>query len=63
LGRPTPMTRQRFWVVKLLRNKQRDKINRQRLRRDNWDVLVVWECQTRDAKSMSRKLKSFLETR
>lgn len=61
LGRPTPATRQRFWEAKLLGNKRRDKIVCQRLRRDRWDVLVVWECQTRDTGKMIGKLRSFLD--
>src|SRR6266852_3772457 len=61
LGKPIPATRQSFWITKLLRNKQRDKIVRQRLRRENWEVLVVWECHTRDTKKMIQKLKLFLD--
>ena len=41
-----PKSRRRYWVAKLNRNAARDKKNRRLLRRNGWDVLVVWECQT-----------------
>lgn len=63
LGKPIPNTRRGFWMTKLLRNKQRDKIVRQRLRRESWDVLVVWECHTRNTKKMAETLKRFLDSR
>ena len=61
LGKPTPTTRRKFWITKLLKNKQRDKIIRRKLRGEKWDVLVVWECHTRDTSKMVKKLKLFLD--
>ena len=56
-----PSTRVSFWQEKLERNKERDKQTRRKLRRDGWDVLVVWECQLRDADCLSRRLGRFLD--
>lgn len=60
-GRRAPATNQDYWLTKLARNKERDRRNRQRLRRDGWDVLAVWECQMRDADSLADRLVTFLE--
>jgi len=49
-----------YWGPKLQRNKDRDAKNIEGLLSDGWDVLVIWECQTRDPGSLTEKLKSFL---
>jgi len=59
-GRPTPATRAEFWRVKLEGNRARDARARRALRRRGWQVLVVWECQTRDAETLGRGLRKFL---
>lgn len=56
-----PATRKAFWDAKLNRNKERDKQNRRRLRRLGWDVLVIWECQTKDPIAVAKRLRAFLE--
>jgi G:T-mismatch repair DNA endonuclease (very short patch repair protein) len=30
------------------------------LKREGWSALVIWECETRDADKLARKLSSFL---
>lgn len=40
-----PQTNKAFWVEKLEKNKNRDRIVKQRLRRLGWRVLTHWECQ------------------
>ena len=59
-GRSLPSTRKAFWRKKLEGNKIRDQSNRRALRRQGWDVLVVWECQTKDLERLVEKLVSFL---
>ena len=34
-----------FWMSKIGKNKLRDKLNVERLKRLGWGVIVVWECQ------------------
>ena len=41
-----PASRRRYWEEKLRRNRERDRRTLRALRRANWRVLVVWECQT-----------------
>lgn len=59
-GRLVPATRRSFWTRKFETNALRDRRNLRRLRRDGWDVLIVWECQLKDAERTRRKLTEFL---
>jgi DNA mismatch endonuclease (patch repair protein) len=36
----------------LTRNKERDAASVEALKADGWHVLVVWECETRDAEGL-----------
>lgn len=58
-----PATRRRYWAAKLARNKSRDQRTRRALRRLGWDVLVVWECQTKSTDRLARRLRAFLGSR
>ncbi len=55
-----PRVRRSFWMSKLLGNKQRDQVTRRKLRKEGWEVLVVWECQTRKIERLMDKLAQFL---
>ncbi len=56
-----PSTRQDYWGPKLARNQERDFTNEHALRNAGWNVLVVWECQTKDAEIMHRTVQSIFE--
>lgn len=56
-----PKSRQRYWSDKFAANISRDKRNTRRLRRSGWEVCVVWECETRNAKLLETRLKAFLD--
>lgn len=58
-----PATRRAYWSAKLARNKSRDQRTGRALRRLGWDVLVVWECQTKSKDRLARRLRAFLESR
>lgn len=60
-GRHMPKSRVGYWTEKFRRNVERDRRARRRLRYAGWEVLIVWECQTRDREALSRRLRSFLE--
>ena len=62
LGRRTPKSRSEYWLPKLRKNKERQKINLQKLRRDGWKVLTVWECQTKNLSKLTHKLETFLNS-
>lgn len=46
-GRVRPGTNAAFWKNKRNGNRERDRRVRAELKRLGWEVLVVWECQTR----------------
>jgi len=56
-----PQRRQEFWLPKLRGNRERDKRVQQQLREDEWDVLVIWECQLADHERLKDRLRAFLE--
>ena len=55
-----PGSRRDYWVPKLKRNRIRDAENQALLEEHGWGVLVIWECELKDPKSVTKKLKRFL---
>jgi DNA mismatch endonuclease, patch repair protein len=60
-GRNKPSSNTDYWGSKLDRNKERDRANQKELVKQGWDILVVWECETRDMEYLERTVVSFLE--
>lgn len=56
-----PVQHQPYWAEKLQANRVRDARKCRDLRRLGLRVLIVWECELRDAKSLSSRLSSFLD--
>ena len=56
-----PTSNMDFWNEKLDKNMERDRRNKQKLRRQGWEVLVIWECETKRYKHMVAKIDEFLE--
>jgi DNA mismatch endonuclease (patch repair protein) len=55
-----PASNTDYWEKKLARNVQRDAKNAAALLADGWDVLVVWECETKDKAGLQARLFEFL---
>lgn len=55
-----PASNTGYWLPKLERNKARDKDSLERLTEAGWQVLVIWECQTRDHDRLRLILSDFL---
>jgi DNA mismatch endonuclease Vsr len=55
-----PKSRPDYWPLKLAGNRARDQRTQEELRRAGWKVEVVWECETRDLKSLSQRLAQTL---
>ena len=55
-----PKSNTEYWLKKLKRNVERDKLNIGTLKNNGWDVLVVWECETKDLDLLSNKIIEFL---
>lgn len=60
VGRRLPKTNTAFWAAKRQRNKNRDQEQVEKLELLGWQVLVIWECQTRDADEVLSLGKMFL---
>src|ERR1700686_564150 len=56
-----PSTNITFWKKKILGNRNRDARVRRKLGRSGWRVLVIWQCQTKNIESLTKRLKRFLE--
>lgn len=56
-----PKSKLDFWRPKLEQNHQRDKIIRRQLRKQGWQVFVVWECQLKDVDALAERICAFLE--
>ncbi|WP_432769022.1 MAG: DNA mismatch endonuclease Vsr [Sphingopyxis sp.] len=56
----TPKTRVQFWQEKFARNIDRDRRKEAELRQSGWDVLTVWECETRDPDALEVQLRDWL---
>ena len=55
-----PKTRQDYWIPKLRRNVERDRVAIEILEASGWQVLVIWECELKDIEAATRKLIDFL---
>ena len=49
-----------YWKQKLAQTQERDKVNRAKLEASGWDVLVIWECETRASKDLEACIRDFL---
>jgi DNA mismatch endonuclease, patch repair protein len=55
-----PGSRIEYWEPKLKRNQTRDAATQRLLKEQGWRVLVIWECELTDLKSLRSRLKRFL---
>ena len=60
-GRKLPSGRHDYWIPKFERNVQRDETNSEKLRALGWEILVLWECQLGDTRSVQSAILEFLE--
>lgn len=56
-----PKTRVKFWKAKFDKNTKRDKRKLSAIRKLGWEILVVWECETKNLGQLQIKLTGFLE--
>ncbi|RQV61066.1 DNA mismatch endonuclease Vsr [Burkholderia cenocepacia] len=59
-GRP-PKSNTDYWLPKLRRNQERDRVALAQLAASGWDVLVIWECETKDSSALASKVRLFLQ--
>jgi DNA mismatch endonuclease (patch repair protein) len=56
-----PAKRQEYWLPKLRRNVERDAEAQRKLSELGWEILTIWECETRAGIGLKAKLEGFLE--
>lgn len=61
-GSVKPVTNAEFWQKKRQSNVTRDRQNLRLLKNAGWQVLIVWECQTKNPALLQKSLMSFLKT-
>lgn len=59
-GARKPKDNSQYWSAKIARNRARDRAALRALKAEGWSALVVWECETREAAALARKLVAFL---
>jgi DNA mismatch endonuclease (patch repair protein) len=59
-GQVFPATRPEFWAAKRSGNVKRDSLKQDSLRAKGWNVVTIWECQTRDEESLKTALNEIL---
>jgi DNA mismatch endonuclease, patch repair protein len=55
-----PKSNQEYWMPKLNRNVERDKAILEKLEREGWEYLVIWECEVPSIEALKAKLANFL---
>lgn len=55
-----PKSKLDFWGPKLETNRKRDERNLALLAGLGWDVLVIWECQTKNREELQARIGEFL---
>jgi DNA mismatch endonuclease (patch repair protein) len=58
----TPKTNAEFWRAKFQANRRRDRAIERRLANDDWRVIVVWECESRNVPKLAIRLSRELES-
>jgi DNA mismatch endonuclease (patch repair protein) len=52
-----PQNREDFWRAKLARNVERDTEAELQLRSEGWRVEIIWECETKDAMQIRKRVE------
>ncbi len=55
-----PAANKNFWKEKLNSNIERDQKNYKDLKNLGWEVLVIWECETKNSEKLLEKLERFM---
>ena len=40
-----PSSNEEYWTPKILRNVERDQVNKEKLEEAGWKVIIIWECE------------------
>ena len=56
-----PQSNTDYWLPKLARNVERDVEHQAKLQELSWDVLIIWECETKEYDTLNQKISHFLQ--
>jgi len=59
-GARMPKANADYWSRKIARNRARDIANAEKLAKQGWRALTVWECELKDLSALEAKLREFL---
>jgi DNA mismatch endonuclease, patch repair protein len=57
-----PKTRPVFWRTKFEQNKLRDRSKLRQLRKQGWEALTLWECETQSPEKLRDRIRQYLGT-
>lgn len=60
-GARTPKENRDYWQAKIARNRARDGATRAALAEAGWEVLTIWECETREPNVLRNAISRFLK--
>lgn len=62
-GSREPKSNVAYWRKKIAGNTARDNETQRKLRASGWKILILWECQIKNGKEVSRRVRQFLGER
>jgi DNA mismatch endonuclease (patch repair protein) len=56
-----PKSNKGDWEPKLRRNIEKQKKDIKKLKKEGWEVYIMWECQTKEKEALSKLIEKILE--
>ena len=56
-----PKSRLDYWRPKVDKNRERDRTKEEQLKSLGWNVLTIWQCETKDLEALTARLQDFVE--
>lgn len=56
-----PKTNTDFWIKKISDNRVRDQKNSDTLRKEGWNVIIIWQCEIKNKNKRDRRLDALLK--
>jgi DNA mismatch endonuclease (patch repair protein) len=56
LSQHKPKSNSKYWEEKFEKNIERDKRNLKELKKMGWDVLIIWECESKKIEKLKSKI-------
>lgn len=56
-----PQTNSEFWKNKIQGNVERDKLNQKKLKKDDWKIITVWQCQIKNRELFEKTMKRTIQ--